>query len=159
MRKRVLIIEDYPHIAEVLRMRLESAGYEALVAYDGYTGLNMARRERPDLIILDIMLPKMDGYKVCRFLKFDARYRDIPVFVLTSRTKKSDEELSRAVGADEYFPKPYDPHKLMAKIRSYIGGNGEKKPGRPCGEGQTSGSDAGETAAAPEEKRRTTRGE
>ncbi|MDZ7372332.1 MAG: response regulator [candidate division KSB1 bacterium] len=120
MRKRILVIEDYPHIVEVLKMRLEAAGYEVLVAYDGYRGLQMAQSERPDLIILDIMLPKMDGYKVCRFLKLNERYRSIPLFVLTSRTSKADQELSKRVGADEYFPKPYDPAQLMAKIREYL---------------------------------------
>jgi len=120
MAKRILIIEDYPHIVEVLKMRLEAAGYEVLVAYDGYKGLQMAQRERPDLIILDIMLPKMDGYKVCRFLKFDERYRSIPIFVLTSRTAKTDQELSLRVGADEYFAKPYNPITLMAKVREYL---------------------------------------
>jgi DNA-binding response OmpR family regulator len=118
--KTVLIIEDYPHIVEVLKMRLEAAGYKVLVAYDGFEGLKLAREKHPSLIILDIMLPKMDGYKVCRFLKFDQRYKDIPVFVLTSRTKKSDQELGKNVGADEYFTKPYEPKQLMAKINEYL---------------------------------------
>jgi|YelNatPaOPRAMG01_1025707.scaffolds.fasta_scaffold00047_6 DNA-binding response OmpR family regulator len=120
MRKRILIVEDYPHIVEVLKMRLEAAGYEVLVAYDGYKGLQVAQSEKPDLIILDIMLPKMDGYKVCRFLKLNERYRGIPLFVLTSRTGKADQEMSKRVGADEYFPKPYNPAELMAKIREYL---------------------------------------
>ncbi|HFE52106.1 MAG TPA: response regulator [Bacteroidetes bacterium] len=118
--RTILIIEDYPHIVEVLKMRLEAAGYNVLVAYDGFEGLKLARERRPSLIILDIMLPKMDGYKVCRFLKFDQRYKDIPVFVLTSRTKKSDQELGKKVGADEYFTKPYEPRLLMAKIDEYL---------------------------------------
>ncbi len=118
--RTILIIEDYPHIVEVLKMRLEAAGYKVLVAYDGFEGLKLAREKHPSLIILDIMLPKMDGYKVCRFLKFDQRYKDIPVFVLTSRTKKSDQELGKNVGADEYFTKPYEPKQLMAKIDEYL---------------------------------------
>lgn len=126
MSKRILIIEDYPHIVEVLKMRLEAAGYEVLVAYDGFKGLQLAQRERPDLIILDIMLPKMDGYKVCRFLKLNERYRNIPIFVLTSRTAKADQELSHHVGADEYFPKPYDPAELMKKIRQYLNGGASR---------------------------------
>jgi DNA-binding response OmpR family regulator len=121
MAKRILIIEDYSHVVEILKMRLEAAGFEVLTAYDGQEGLNMARTEKPDLIILDIMLPKLNGYKVCRFLKFDAKYRQIPIFMLTSRSKKSDEEIGRQTGADEYILKPYDPKKLMTLIFRYLG--------------------------------------
>ena len=121
MAKRILIIEDYPHIVEVLKLRLEAAGYSVLVAYDGQEGLAMARRERPDLIILDVMLPKMNGYKVCRFLKFDEKYKNIPILMLTSRARQSDEEMGRQTGANEYFSKPYEPQKLMQTIRRYLG--------------------------------------
>lgn len=121
MAKRILIVEDYSHVVEILKMRLEAAGFDVLTAYDGHEGLNKARTEKPDLIILDIMLPKLNGYKVCRFLKFDAKYRDIPIFMLTSRSKASDEEVGKKTGADEYIRKPYDPKKLMSLIFRYLG--------------------------------------
>jgi len=127
MAKRILIIEDYPHIVEILKVRLEAAGYEVLVAYDGQEGLAVARREVPDLIILDIMLPKMNGYKVCRFLKFDAKYKHIPIVMLTSRVKPSDEQMGRDTGADAYVAKPYDPEKLLELIRGYLAKGSQAK--------------------------------
>lgn len=120
MATKILIIEDYPNIVEVLKMRLQAAGYEVLAACDGQDGLNIARREMPDLIILDIMLPKMNGYKVCRFLKFDAKYKSIPIFMLTARGKPEDVETGKTAGADEYIVKPYNPHELLALIRRYL---------------------------------------
>jgi DNA-binding response OmpR family regulator len=120
MPKKILIVEDYPHIVEVLKIRLQAAGYDVIAAGDGQEGLNMARSERPDLIILDVMLPKMNGYKVCRFLKFDAKYKSIPIFLLTARGKPEDVETGKAIGADEYILKPYDPQELLALIRRYL---------------------------------------
>lgn len=125
MAKKILIIEDYAHIVEVLKIRLEAAGYEVLAAGDGQEGLNLARRAMPDLILLDIMLPKMNGYKVCRFLKFDAKYKSIPIFLLTARGKPEDIETGKATGADEYIIKPYNPHELLALIRRYLARNRE----------------------------------
>jgi len=119
-KKRVLVIDDYPQVVELLKMRLESAGYEVLVAFDGQEGLQKARQEQPDLIILDIMLPKMNGYKVCRFLKFDKKYRHIPIVILTSRAKQSDAEIGLKMGADEYLFKPYNPKQLLAMVKKYI---------------------------------------
>jgi len=119
-KKRILIVDDYPHFVELLKFRLEAAGYEVMVAFDGHEALAVTRRERPDLIILDIMLPKLNGYKVCRFLKFDQKYKDIPIIMLTSRAKKSDEELGKQTGADEYIYKPYDPVQLLDTIKKYL---------------------------------------
>ena len=120
MAKKILIVEDYPHIVDVLKIRLESAGYQVVAAGDGQEGLNLARSEKPDLIMLDVMLPKINGYKVCRFLKFDAKYKNIPIFLLTARGKPEDIETGKATGADEYIIKPYDPQELLALIRRYL---------------------------------------
>lgn len=120
MKKKILIIEDYAHIVEVLRVRLENAGYEILSAFDGQEGLRCAREEQPDLIILDVMLPKMNGYKLCRLLKFDKKYQHIPIFMLTSRRKHSDRELGEKTGADEYLTKPYEPKELVRLIQHYF---------------------------------------
>ena len=118
-KKRVLVVDDHPQVVELIKMRLESAGYEVLPAYDGYEGLVKARQQQPDLIILDVMLPKMNGYKVSRLLKFDRRYRHIPIVMLTSRAKQSDAEIGYRTGADEYLFKPYDPKELLALVRKY----------------------------------------
>lgn len=121
MQKKILLIEDYPHIVEVLRVRLSNAGYDVIVAFDGQEGLRLARTEKPDLIILDVMLPKMNGYKLCRLIKFDGRYKHIPIFMLTSRRRQADKELGLSTGADEYLVKPYEPHELIKLINKYLG--------------------------------------
>ena len=93
MKKKILIIEDYNNIVEILTMRLSAMGYAVICAKDGQEGLTLARKEKPDLIVLDVMLPKMNGYKISRLLKFDSKYKDIPIIMLTSRETKRDEQL------------------------------------------------------------------
>jgi DNA-binding response OmpR family regulator len=119
-KKKVLIIEDYINIVEILTMRLQAMGYDVLAAYDGQEGLNLARRENPDLIILDVLLPKMNGYKVCRLLKFDSKYKHIPIIMLTSRETQKHEELGRETGADEYVYKSDQRGTLLKLIRKYL---------------------------------------
>lgn len=120
MAQRVLVTEDSPTILEIERCALEGAGYEILVARDGQEALDLARREKPDLIILDLMLPKLDGYKVCRMLKFDEKYKHIPIVMFTSRIQKSDEALGFEVGADAYLSKSADPTELLNKIQALL---------------------------------------
>lgn len=93
MKKKILIIEDYNNIVEILTMRLNAMGYEVISAKDGQEGLTLARKKKPDLIVLDVMLPKMNGYKISRLLKFDSRYKDIPIIMLTSRETKRMNKL------------------------------------------------------------------
>ena len=119
-KKRILVVDDYPQVVELIKLRLETSGYNVLVAYDGQEGLNIARNELPDLIILDLMMPKMNGYKVCRFLKFDKKYKHIPVVMLTSRAKQSDADVGKKTGADEYLFKPYNPKQLLDVVKKYI---------------------------------------
>jgi DNA-binding response OmpR family regulator len=95
-------------------------GFQVLAAYNGEEGLNQARSENPDLILLDLMLPKLDGYKVCRLLKFDERYKHIPIFMLTAKTQEKDKILGKETGADEYLTKPFDIDELIAKIKSNL---------------------------------------
>ncbi len=121
-KKRILVVDDYPQVVEVLKIRLESAGYEVLAAYDGQEALNVARREHPDLILLDVLLPKINGYKVARLLKFDKKFKEIPIIMLTSRAKQADAELGIEAGANEYIFKPYNPAKLMEMIAKYLVG-------------------------------------
>jgi DNA-binding response OmpR family regulator len=118
--KKVLIIDDEVDLVETIRFPLELEGFRVLAAYNGEEGLSQARNEHPDLILLDLMLPKLDGYKVCRLLKFDERYKHIPIFMLTAKTQEKDKILGKETGADEYFTKPFDIDELIAKIKSNL---------------------------------------
>lgn len=121
MAKKILVTEDSPTILEVIRQFLESNGYSVIVAIDGQEALDKAKKEAPDLIILDLMLPKIDGYKVCRMLKFDQKYRYIPIIMFTARSQESDRILGKEVGADDYILKPFQPEELLEKIKKVIG--------------------------------------
>lgn len=118
---KILVIDDEPDLTMMVRMRLEAAGYEVIEANDGQEGLDKARKENPDLIILDLMLPKLDGYKVCRMLKFDEKYKKIPVIMFTARAQDSDKKLAEEVGATAYLTKPFDPQTLLSKIQELLG--------------------------------------
>ncbi|TDI89877.1 MAG: response regulator [Caldithrix sp.] len=120
MKKKILIIEDYNNIVEILTMRLNAMGYEVISAKDGQEGLTLARKKKPDLIVLDVMLPKMNGYKISRLLKFDSRYKDIPIIMLTSRETKRDEQIGLETGADEYVYKSDRTGKLLKTIRHFL---------------------------------------
>jgi DNA-binding response OmpR family regulator len=121
MGRKILIVDDEPQLVEMVKMRLESAGYEVSCAYDGQDGLDKARKWKPDLIILDLMLPKMDGYKVCGLLKNDSRYSKIPIIIFTARAEEADEALGMEAGAQAYIKKPFDQKTLLAKIAELIG--------------------------------------
>jgi DNA-binding response OmpR family regulator len=117
---KILIVDDEADLVETIRFSLELEGYNVLVATNGEEGLNVARQEKPDLILLDLMLPKLDGYKVCRLLKFDERYKSIPILMLTAKTQEKDKILGKETGANEYITKPFDMDELMAKIKFYL---------------------------------------
>lgn len=119
-KKRILIVDDEPELVKALTIRLSANGYQVLTASDGEEALNKARTEKPDLIILDIMLPKMDGFKVCRLFKFDPQYRKIPVIMLTVRAQEEDKTLGRETGADEYITKPFEADILLARIKEFL---------------------------------------
>jgi len=119
-KPRILIVDDEPDLLSVLRFGLEVDGFDVIEASDGEQGLNLARENSPDLIVLDLMLPRMDGYKVCRALKFDERYRRIPVFILSARSGDVDRRLALELGADAYVTKPYDMRDLVGRIRERL---------------------------------------
>lgn len=121
MAKRILIVDDEVQFVEMVKMRLEAAGYETLSAYDGHDGLNKAKKDRPDLMILDLMLPKMNGHKVCGLLKNDTRYSGIPIIMFTASAQGEDIMLSEDLGAEEYVTKPFDPKILLAKVKELLG--------------------------------------
>ncbi|MBI5555047.1 MAG: response regulator [Elusimicrobia bacterium] len=126
--RKILVIEDDALIRELDRLSLAAAGFVVVLATDGFQGLEMARSENPDLIVLDIMLPKMDGFKVCRILKFDDKYKHIPIIMLTARIQEVDKETGFRTGADAYMTKPFEPEELIKKINQVLA-DAEKKPG------------------------------
>ncbi len=119
-KKCVLVIDDERDLVETVSFRLQAAGYEVVPAYDGQDGLEKARSLKPNLIILDLMLPKMDGYKVCRLLKFDEKHKSIPIIMFTARAQDSDRQMGMDVGADAYITKPFESQALLEKIKELI---------------------------------------
>ena len=120
MAKKILLVDDEDNIVTILEARLIANGYDVVTASDGQDGLAKARAENPDLIILDVMLPKIDGFKVCRMLKFDDQYKHIPIILFSARTQDSDLDTGKQQGADAYITKPFQPEVLLAKIKELI---------------------------------------
>jgi two-component system alkaline phosphatase synthesis response regulator PhoP len=118
--KKILVVDDEVDLVKTIQFALEAEGYQVLVSYNGEDALNQSRKENPDLILLDLMLPKLDGYKVCRLLKFDEQYKHIPIVMLTAKTQQKDRLLGMETGADEYITKPFDMGKLTEKIKAYL---------------------------------------
>lgn len=118
--KKVLIIEDERDLVKALEVRLKAKGYETVAVYDGEEGLKKARSESPDLIILDIMLPKMEGFKLSRLLKFDWQHKDTPIIMLTAKDSEKDKAVGMETGADEYITKPFEWENLFQKIDKYL---------------------------------------
>ena len=119
--KKILVVEDDLVTQRVLSARLEINGYEVITAQDGEEGLKKARKENPDLVMLDLMLPKMTGYEVCRMLKFDDKYKKIPIIVLSALDQQDEREKAVKAGADAVFVKPFDLELLLVKIREFVG--------------------------------------
>jgi twitching motility two-component system response regulator PilH len=119
-KKRILIVEDQAMIVNMLKMRLEANGYEVITAGDGQEGLEKAHQENPNLIILDIMLPKMNGYKVCQLLKADPKYKTIPIIISSGRTPPEIRKMSKEVGADAYVNKPFQAETLLSTMKELL---------------------------------------
>jgi two-component system alkaline phosphatase synthesis response regulator PhoP len=121
MSKTVLVIDDEPQIVEICRDYLTAAGFAVLTADDGTRGLTTARRERPDLVVLDLMLPGMDGLDVCRELRRDSSgLAAVPIIMLTARVEESDKLVGLELGADDYITKPFSPRELVARVRTVL---------------------------------------
>jgi len=118
--KKILIVDDEVDLVETVRFPLEMEGYHVLVSYNGEDALNQARKESPDLILLDLMLPKLDGYKVCQLLKSDDRYKHIPILMLTAKSQEKDMVLGMETGANEYITKPFDIRDLLKKVKVHL---------------------------------------
>jgi DNA-binding response OmpR family regulator len=119
-KKRILIIDDEPDFVRIVQVRLEAAGYEVLAAFDGMQGVSFAHKEKPDLIILDIMMPAMHGHRVCEALKKSSKTWTIPIIFLTAKGNKEDEDMAYKLGAEHFLTKPYDPQVLLETIKKAL---------------------------------------
>ena len=117
-KKTVLIVEDEKNIVDIIRFNLQRAGYGTLEAYDGEAGLAAAREKKPDLILLDVMMPKMMGFDVCRALRRDGD--NVPIIILTAREEEEDKILGLEIGADDYITKPFSMRELLARVKANI---------------------------------------
>jgi two-component system, cell cycle response regulator DivK len=120
MTKRILVVEDQEDNRVILRRLLSSAGYDLIEAVNGEDGVALALSTRPDLILMDIQLPVMDGYEATRRIKSNAELKSIPVIAVTSYALSGDEAKARAAGCDAYVAKPFSPRQLLAKVREYL---------------------------------------
>jgi len=117
---KILIVEDDKHILKLLEYNLEKEGFQILTSRDGEDALGQARKNHPDLILLDLMLPGMDGLEVCKALKNDTKTASIPVIMLTAKSQESDKVVGLELGADDYVTKPFSPRELIARIKAVL---------------------------------------
>jgi DNA-binding response OmpR family regulator len=127
-RPRVLVVDDEPDLVRILEFGLKAAGYAVETAADGQEGLKKARESKPDVILLDLMLPKLDGYKVCRLLKFDERYKHIPIVILSARTQEGDQTLAHEMGANRFLTKPYEFAEILDHIQALLKESAAARP-------------------------------
>ena len=118
--RKILIVEDETDVADLLTLNLRKAGYKVSTAADGVTGLQKARDDKPDFIILDLMLPKMSGLEVCRILKSDAATAQMPILMLTAKAEEIDRIVGLEFGADDYVTKPFSPREVVLRIRAIL---------------------------------------
>jgi DNA-binding response OmpR family regulator len=117
---RILLVDDEPSIVKMVGKRLEVEGFEVSIAMDGQEGLKKAQTETPDLMILDLMLPKLNGYEVCTMLKQDARFQKIPIVMFSAKAQDKDEKLGKECGADAYVRKPFKAQELIDQIKTLV---------------------------------------
>jgi two-component system alkaline phosphatase synthesis response regulator PhoP len=120
MKKKIAIIEDEPDISELLAYNLEKEGYTVVRSFDGGEGLKLIRQERPDLILLDLMLPTMDGLEICQALKRDDPTKEIPIIMITAKSEESDVVVGLQLGADDYITKPFSPKVVLARVKAAL---------------------------------------
>jgi len=118
--KRILIIEDDPDIVELVRYNLSKEGYQVAAVGDGVAGLEKIRKSQPDLLVLDLMLPKLSGMEVCKEIRRDQALKQLPILMLTARGEEMDRVIGLEVGADDYVTKPFSPRELVARIRALL---------------------------------------
>jgi len=120
MNQRILVVDDDKQIVRLVRSYLEQAGYQVLTAYDGATALRTIRSERPDLVVLDLMLPDSDGWEITRLVRGDASLTNLPIIMLTARVDDTDKIVGLELGADDYISKPFNPREVVARVRAVL---------------------------------------
>jgi two-component system alkaline phosphatase synthesis response regulator PhoP len=118
--QRILVVDDDKDIVRLVQAYLEQAGFRVLIAYDGETALHSLRRDRPDLVVLDLMLPDRDGWDVTRIVRADTALADTPIIMLTARVEDTDKIIGLELGADDYITKPFNPREVVARVRSVL---------------------------------------
>jgi len=124
---KVLLVEDDLPTVELIKFALQSEGFEVVAVYDGITALRTVEKENPDLILLDVMIPGVDGFEVCQLIKHNIKLMHIPVLMVTAKVRKEDRALGLEKGADDYITKPFDPIDLVDKVKKFIA---ERKPAK-----------------------------
>lgn len=120
MGQRILVVDDDKEIVRILRAYLEKAGFAVLIAYEGETALHSIRSDRPDLVVLDLMLPDRDGWSITRVVREDPTLAALPIIMLTARVESDDKITGLNLGADDYIPKPFNPHEVVARVRAVL---------------------------------------
>ena len=120
LKQRILVVDDDKEVVRLMRAYLEQAGYGVLVAYNGESALHILRRERPDLVLLDLMLPDRDGWDITRTMRADPTLRHTPIIMLTARVDDTDKIVGLEMGADDYVTKPYNPREVVARVRARL---------------------------------------
>jgi len=119
--RKILIVDDEPYSLNILDFSLDAEGYRVIQACDGEEALRLAQEHQPELIIMDVMMPRRDGFETCRLLKEDLRTGSIPVVLLTAKNSREDREMGERVGADGYITKPFSPQRLLDTVNEYLG--------------------------------------
>lgn len=117
---KILVVEDDINLSELIKMRLEENGFEVITAYDGVDAISQVRKNTPNLIVLDLMLPKLDGYQVCTILKNYESFSKIPIIIISARSSNEAKEIALRAGADAFILKPFDGQKLVATIKNLL---------------------------------------
>ena len=131
MSNTIAIVEDEPNIVELVKYNLDREGYRTVSANDGRKGLELVRQELPDLVILDLMLPELDGMSVCKQLRAENTTKSIPIIILTAKSEEADRVLGLEMGADDYVTKPFSPRELVARVRAVLRRSGTVEEGEP----------------------------
>lgn len=118
---KILVVDDEIYIVHILDFSLGMEGYEVVTALDGEQALHKVKSDKPDLVVLDIMMPKLDGYETCKILKTDPETKNIPVILLSAKGRNIDQKMGFQVGADDYITKPFSPRKLVERINMILG--------------------------------------
>ena len=126
MKEKILIVDDEKDIVKMIEYNLKKEGFRTLVAYDGERALGIADKEHPDLVLLDLMLPEMDGLEVCKALRKERKTAGIPIVMLTAKTQEADKIVGLELGADDYVTKPFSPAELLARIKAVLRRSKEK---------------------------------